>query len=683
MAAALGAGRAPGTRTVAPSSPLPSAHWNPSHQPAANEVAVMYEDEVNVHMRLHEREEVFVPLGITVSASSRSSGGPMRAVHVRLTDPRDPFFLYSVTISEEDYGRFKDKHELLVDFNGFPRDLTSMIQAASANQGFNQTISPGHGESGFHSGGLGVNASTGSAGLASSQPHEVHFVTTSTDGLQGVLRIMERTDFRSLEHVSLVLQRQNDVGQKCYLAERFKHFEAAFRTSEATRHDEVAKLSRMVDETKAEADRLAAERDALRDRLLIDGKENETARISCIAELNATHNRDVRNIQADHERERTTLIERHDAAVKALQEHVQKSDDTARKLEQRVTEVEHSEASLQSNLKAALDEGAAHARDVQRLLADNRDLHAFRIDATRYRTEAELAQVSTSERLKHLTETLLAREAEMKTLKSQHDSQAQFATLLAQQLEESKAKNNVTEQGLAKSHHIIGNQLSALKGAKDKIASLQSQVAALETAIAERGVTAERMRNESLLGKDRLDQALSSVAELRDQLQKSEDNNAKLAAQLKQNEEALVHLHRLGSAGGGLRSWASLTTAHSSLAHSQPPPAAASALPRVPPPSAAFQSFARGETTAATATVALPSRYGHGGMLASDGDAHAGSPPPRASPPATLHQSFGGGVGLPAGLSYYRGSSTGAATSTQPTIASAPLSGPPASSAYF
>lgn len=55
------------------------------------------------------------------------------------------------------------------------------------------------------------------------------------DADRATLRVIEPTQFKTVEHLSLQLIRQGDVGQKHYLAERFQYFANALACSERQR----------------------------------------------------------------------------------------------------------------------------------------------------------------------------------------------------------------------------------------------------------------------------------------------------------------------------------------------------------------------------------------------------------------------------------------------------------------
>lgn len=62
-------------------------------------------------------------------------------------------------------------------------------------------------------------------------PYKMTFTLHRGDPNRATLRVIEPTQFKTVEHLSVQLIRQGDVGQKHYLAERFQHFASAFACS--------------------------------------------------------------------------------------------------------------------------------------------------------------------------------------------------------------------------------------------------------------------------------------------------------------------------------------------------------------------------------------------------------------------------------------------------------------------
>ena len=50
---------------------------------------------------------------------------------LQLTDPLDPFFFYSLTLTESDFGALRRQQGLIVDFAQFPAMITKLADKAS------------------------------------------------------------------------------------------------------------------------------------------------------------------------------------------------------------------------------------------------------------------------------------------------------------------------------------------------------------------------------------------------------------------------------------------------------------------------------------------------------------------------------------------------------------------------
>jgi hypothetical protein len=65
-------------------------------------------------------------------ALSTPSTGRMKMLELRLTDDSDPFFLYHMTIGEDDFHTLRTEQNLLVDFLQFPLKLIELLDECNA-----------------------------------------------------------------------------------------------------------------------------------------------------------------------------------------------------------------------------------------------------------------------------------------------------------------------------------------------------------------------------------------------------------------------------------------------------------------------------------------------------------------------------------------------------------------------
>jgi spindle assembly abnormal protein 6 len=581
----------------APHHSAQSAAAAPQDAPAAAALGPLFEDLVYVHTKNRDREEVCQPLGIAVSVQAHAAGTG-RAVTIRLTDPRDPYFLYAMSLHEDDYGRFKDKHELNVDFNGFPRFLVAMLDGALCHH-----AAPADADS--HD------------GHAKPPNHHLHFVIA--DGASGVLRVMEKTDFRSLEHLSLVLLKQGDVGQKQYLAERFKYYEASYEQVARERADEAERAGKALAAAQRELAQTARERDALAQKLQLEASEAAAEKTADLSTLKDAHMGEVRGLHVEHDRERTTLTGKLEAALERHATESAAAGAAAADATQRIATLERAETHLTARLREETALAAARQTEIAAIREENAALSAARVEAMKQQTQGDLYKAQTDERLRHLAAACATKDEEVAMLRQQHESQAQFGTLLQQQLEAAQKKAEALEASLAKAHHIITNQMQQHKAGKEQARALQAQNASLAALVAEKTLAADRSKAELRASGDRVELLQQKVADLKEQLAASEQHKEKLAGSLKQNEDALIHMQRMASGVGARSTWASShhggASAHQSTLHNASSVSgigAGSAGGGTPGPSVfsypagLYKDFARG----ATATRFTPAAAG-------------------------------------------------------------------------
>lgn len=476
---------------------------------------ILFDANVPVYAKQQDREEVQKHLGICIVCGRGGANGVSRSVCARITDPTDPFFLYTMELLEDDYGAFKQRMELLVDFLGFPKYLVSMLQ-----------------------------------GVQGGSPHHiVSFVIDAKNSSHGVLRILEKTDFRTVEHISLDTTKQGDVGQKRYLADKFNFFEQAFHRSEAERALETRSLSSQLGDAKEELEAVRRERDDLKERLRLEASVAESGQLSAVARLSDEHAREVKRLQAAFDSERTAVHSKLDGVHAQAQADARVKDADIATLRTQCATLETSEINLKSALRIANDTLRTKNFEAQQLQATNEELLAFRTSATRSMGDKELQHVQTTERLRNAVENLRAKDEELKSLRSQNEKQDNYLRIVNDQFQQASKKIDTADASLQKAHYIIANQIQTIRSLKERQTAIANQQKATDALVNERNGTIERLRADNQLSNEKMDILQKKVADLKEQLQKLDDANTATTAQLKQSQDALIHMQRHASIG--------------------------------------------------------------------------------------------------------------------------------------
>ncbi|KAM9283844.1 spindle assembly abnormal protein 6 homolog isoform 3-T3 [Morus bassanus] len=94
----------------------------------------MFNRPVCVQVRCQGCEERRLNVRVTIELLSISNPVHKKDLAVRLTDDTDPFFLYNLVISEEDFQSLKSQQGLLVDFSAFPQKFIDLLQQCIQEQ---------------------------------------------------------------------------------------------------------------------------------------------------------------------------------------------------------------------------------------------------------------------------------------------------------------------------------------------------------------------------------------------------------------------------------------------------------------------------------------------------------------------------------------------------------------------
>lgn len=482
----------------------------PAAAAAVTAEGTLLEVTLPVLTRVGEEGEGLRTLGIAVRTGKGGANGVSRVVLVRLTDPNDPFFLFEMELLEDDYGAFKQRLELRVDFNGFPRFLVGMIRAVA------------EGASNF----------------------ELALLISGGGGARGTLRLVEATEFKTVEHLSLALVRQGDVGQKRYLAERARLFEDAYRRRAAEADEQLAQAQQRAAELERRAEELTEANRAAREELRVQAADAEKARLAAVAAEREARAAEVAALRGQQEQRSLEQDQRTAALQRQLLDEMGDKASQVAALKERVAALDSALTAARSGLRSAEDTAAAQAQELQGLRATNADLAAFKLEVTRTMSENELSYVTVSERLRALTREADAKDAELRSLREQCERQDQYVSILSRQNEQATGRAETAEKSLDKAHHIIAHQLQTIKAAKERCQVATQQLRSQEALVAEREGALHRVRDDLAAASERVQGLLRRNSELKEQLELTDDAREKLAQELKQTQAALLQLQR-------------------------------------------------------------------------------------------------------------------------------------------
>ncbi|XP_034293228.1 spindle assembly abnormal protein 6 homolog isoform X3 [Pantherophis guttatus] len=267
---------------------------------------------------------------------------------VRLTEDSDPFFLYNLVISEEDFQSLKLQQSLLVDFSAFPQRFIDLLQHCIQEQDKEiprfllQLVSSG----------------------------------SSLDHTPSFLNVVETNPFKHLTHLSLKFLPGNDAEIKKFLASCLKSTkeEKLFLEQKLSRTEE--DLTRQLNYTQQTLSEKSRELDNLR---------SEWA--SKIASLNSKHTQELSNekektlqaqahYQQQNDQQKRELENLHQKTVQQLQNRLKELELANKDLMERRYKGDSTVRELKAKLSSAEDECQRIKQEVLSLRRENTTLDA-------------------------------------------------------------------------------------------------------------------------------------------------------------------------------------------------------------------------------------------------------------------------------------------------------------------
>ncbi|XP_078417807.1 spindle assembly abnormal protein 6 homolog [Cetorhinus maximus] len=154
----------------------------------------LFSEIVRVVVRCKDCEERRTTIRVTVELHCASNPVYKKDLVVRLTDDIDPFFLYNLILTEEDFQSLKNQQGLLIEFSAFPQKFIDLLQQCIQEEN--------------------KDVPRFLLQLVSSAP--------LSNYTAAYLNVVETNHFKHLNHLSLKLLHGTDVEIKKYLASCLK-----------------------------------------------------------------------------------------------------------------------------------------------------------------------------------------------------------------------------------------------------------------------------------------------------------------------------------------------------------------------------------------------------------------------------------------------------------------------------
>ncbi|KFW79586.1 Spindle assembly abnormal protein 6, partial [Manacus vitellinus] len=432
---------------------------------------------------------------------------------VRLTDDTDPFFLYNLVISEEDFQSLKSQQGLLVDFSAFPQKFIDLLQQCIQEQ----------------------NKDTPRflLQLVSSAPALDHTAVS--------LNVVETNPFKHLTHLSLKFLPGTDAEIKKFLANCLKCLkEDKLMLEEKLRRTE-EDLTRQLSYTQQSLSEKSRELDKLK---------NEWT--SYTTALTNKHSQELTNekeralqaqtqYQQQHEQQKKELETLHQKSIQQLQSRLSELEVINKDLTERRYKGDSTVRELKAKLSGIEDECQRAKQEVLSLRRENTTL-----DAECHEKEKLINQLQT--RVAVLEQEIKDKDQLVTRTKEVLDATQEQKVILEESTEEK-------QRHIEKLETTIKSLSAELLKANEIIKKLQGDLKTLMSKLKLKNTVT--IQQEKLLGEkeERLQKEQRELQEMGQSLRAKEQEVCKLQEQLESTMQKLEESKQLLKTNENVISW--------------------------------------------------------------------------------------------------------------------------------
>ena len=371
---------------------------------------------------------------------------------IRVTNPNDPLFLYSLELSELEYQQLKAEQSLLVDFQNFPDFILKMIELCKNDNNDIYTCV-------FNIGGQGEN--------------------NFGPGNSGILSIEEKTQYRKLNQLVLKFQAANDTTLKKYLSDVSKEYKDKYeiltqKYNELNQNFDICQkdnaflkesLQKMEYENKTSMDNLRNEKD----------KE-----INTIKENNF---KETKKQLESMETEKNKTINDLENKISQLQGILDDATKNKTQLEEHKLKLEINQKDLEGKFAISNSELNVYKSQITTLRQENSDLNQKCLNSEKLLTESNFKNESILKQLEEKNKSLDNMKQLVDSLNKQRDSNEDTIKSLKANNSKLESKLQLSIKEINKANDIIQRLQNEIKNQKSKMKSTKNELGTQEQLI--------------------------------------------------------------------------------------------------------------------------------------------------------------------------------------------------------
>uniref|UniRef100_A0A8C6UEW4 SAS-6 centriolar assembly protein n=1 Tax=Neogobius melanostomus TaxID=47308 RepID=A0A8C6UEW4_9GOBI len=460
----------------------------------------LFSKALSVSVRCRDSEERKSTIRVTIDLQLSPSAVHKRNLHVRLTDDKDPYFLFTLSISEEDFQSLKAQQGLLIDFGSFPQKFIELLELCHSEQ---EAESPRF-----------------LLQLCSQGP---------TPEGPSSLSVVETNAFKHLNHLSLRLSPGSDREVKDYLASCLARLKllltycCAFLQTLCEKSKELEKLrSEWTSQTSSLSSRYSDELQSEREKAL---------------ELQ-------RRLQEQADQLRQELESAHRSSSQQLRSRVGELEVSCRELTERKYKNESAIRDLRMKLVAAEEEGQRSKQQVLSLRRDNSLLDSQVHEKERALSQLQMRAAVLEQEIKD-KELLMSRTKDvLEATQQQKVSLEENAVGKDAQIKKLEATVKSLSEELLKANNIIQKLQTEVKSLVGKIKVKNTVTVSQEKVLQETTEKLQSAEKELHSSRQQLGTKEQQMCALKEQLESTVQKLNESREVLKTNENVISWLNK-------------------------------------------------------------------------------------------------------------------------------------------
>jgi len=460
------------------------------------------DEESSGHDRLRQ-------VRIVLRLQTRNTPPHRRDLVMRLTDDSDYFFLYTLTIGDEDYQGLRREQGLLVDFNTFPSSFIGLLKSCEQ----------------------AVDSRSNSQYVLNLIQSESASTSTS------YLKVLETNAFRQITHLSLKFIPGNDTDIKEYMSECLATYKDLYENTRGELANTRSVFSSKLEAAENEVGRLETKNAELQRELLTKTDHLVARHQTQLSQLRDEKSQKEAELSQLNRVQREELENRLQDQVSQLQIDISQKDSVNKELTERKFRAESQLREHSLKIKTYEEELDRANDELKKLRTINHDLTVYRYESEKqisaYKTQVALLDQEVKNKLEIIDKTVQQNGALEEQKRIHEERLEDFRLENKKQREKLKGR----EAEISKANEIIKKFVKKNEELQDK--NYMKNVVSIQQ---EEVVKEKTVKNGEL--QEALDKLSVECKEKTGKLENGERVIEELRTQLKNNENCIQWLNK-------------------------------------------------------------------------------------------------------------------------------------------